>query len=181
MTSEKPLDDRRKAQEEEYFRKQNAEAAARLKAKAELESVGIQDSSLIDELMKSGYDADSARALFLLPLVDIAWADGRVQKEERLEILRVLDKQSISADSKAYRLVQKWIEAGPSDESFSLAKKLLDPLISSLKKSGVDTSQWILEAAERVAGITNSLFGLGATVSKEEKQALTELAQKFKK
>jgi hypothetical protein len=101
MTSDKPLDDRRKAQEEDYFRKLNAEAAAKLKAKSDLAQAGIQDSSLIEHLTKAGFDSDSARALYLLPLVDVAWADGRVQKEEQSEILGLMEKAGISKDSKA--------------------------------------------------------------------------------
>jgi hypothetical protein len=182
MTSDKPLDDRRKAQEEDYFRKLNAEAAAKLKAKSDLAQAGIQDSSLIEHLTKAGFDSDSARALYLLPLVDVAWADGRVQKEEQSEILGLMEKAGISKDSKAYAQMIRWMEKGPSDQSFLQARSLLEPIVAELKKSGKDVSSWVLEAAEKVAGVTNSLFGLGSRmISKEEKAYLDSLVGKIKK
>ncbi len=180
MTSEKPLDDRRKAQEEDYFRKANAEAAAKLKAKLDLTNAGIQDQALVDHLVKAGFDSDSARALYLLPLVDVAWADGRVQKEEQKQILSALEKHGVESTSKAYQIVTRWIERGPSDESFMQARSLLEPIVAELKKSGKDVSSWILEASEKVASVTNNLFGLGSKmISKEERSYLETLAKKF--
>jgi hypothetical protein len=182
MTSEKPLEDRRKAQEEDYFRKANAEAAAKLKAKADLTNAGIQDTSLVEHLLKSGFDSDSARALYLLPLVDIAWADGRVQKDEQTQILKLMEDRGIAKDSKAYAMMTRWIEKGPSDESFLQARTLLEPIVQELKKSGKDVSNWVIEASEKVAAVTNSLFGLGSKmVSKEERAYLDALVTKIKK
>jgi len=180
MTTEKPLEDLRKAHEEEYFRKANAEAAAKLKKRVDLQGTGIQDTSLIDHLLTLGFDADSARALYLLPLVDVAWADGAVQAAERREILTALDKQGIAPHTKAYNLVLRWVDRGAADESYLNARTLLEPIVHELKKSGKDPSSWILEASEKVANVTNSLFGLGSKmISKEEKAYLENLAKKF--
>ncbi len=180
MTSEKPLEELRKAHEEEYFRKANAEAAAKLKKRADLEGAGIQDSSLIDHLLALGFDADSARALYLLPLVDVAWADGTVQTAERREILAALEKQGIAANTKAYNLVLRWVDRGATDESYLNARTLLEPIILEQKKSGKDPSTWILEATEKVASVTNNIFGLGTRmISKEERTYLEGLAKKF--
>ena len=180
MTTEKPLQEHRKANEEEYFRKANAEAAAKLKKRAELEGVGIQDTGLIDHLLACGFDADSARALYVLPLIDVAWADGAVQAAERREILGVLEKQGIATNTKAYGLVVKWIDRGAADESYLQARTLLEPIVQELKKSGKDPAAWIIAASEKVASVTNSLFGLGSKmISKEERSYIEELAKKF--
>ncbi len=180
MTTEKPLEELRRVHEEEYFRKLNAEAAAKLKTRSDLQGSGIQDTSLIDHLLSMGFDADSSRALFLLPLVDVAWADGTVQKAEREEILAILEKQGIAKNTKAYSLVMKWIERGATDESYLQARTLLEPIVNELRKSGKDPTTWIIDATEKVASVTNSLFGLGSRmISKEERSYLETLVKKL--
>src|SRR3989338_2386838 len=92
---DKPLDDLRKASEEEYFRKQNAALAAKLKQRQELENAGIQDPQLVDQLLKAGLTSGIVKALYWVPLIEVAWADGEVQEEEKEEILNILKAQGL--------------------------------------------------------------------------------------
>jgi len=179
--SSNPLESRRKAQEEEYFRRQNAEAAARLKARRDLEGAGVKDPGLVKLLLQSGFDSDRVRALFLQPLIEMAWADGRVKDEERAKILKFVEDRGISEGSKAFATILTWLDGGSEEESFLQAKTLLEPIVTELKKSGHDESDWIVQSAEQIAAVTNSLFGFGETVSKDEKRLLQELIGRLKK
>jgi len=175
-----PLDERRKAQEEEYFRKQNAEAAAKLKAKLELEESGVQDEGLVETLMKAGFDTDSARALYLVPVLEVAWADGKIQSEEKQSVIELLEERGIEKNSKAYQLVLKWLSGRPTDHSYLQAKSFLEPYITELKKSGKPFSHWVIKAANKVAQVTGGLFGIGWNmVSKKEEAVLKQIARKY--
>lgn len=176
-----PLDDRRKAQEEDYFRKQNAEASAKMKAKQELEALGIKDDTLVEQLTKAGYGSDEARALFVVPLVEVAWADGKVQDEERKEILSLVSSRGIEEDSKAYELVQIWLTSKPTDKKFEVARSLLEPIFDQMKEKQSETAEWILESTRRVAEATGGLFGFGLNmISKEEAKVIEKISEKLK-
>ena len=176
------LDDRRKAQEEEYFRKQNAALAQKLKDREALKSQGISDEHLIDELTKAGFGADAARALVFVPLIQMAWADGRVQDEERQMIEKLAQQRAIEPDSEAMGLITRWMSAEPRDEKYLQAKTLLEPMVDEINRAGhPELGTWILSAAEKVAEATGGLFGFGAKISKEEKELMKEISARFEK
>jgi len=176
--TENPLDPRRKAIEEDYFRKQNAELAAKLKARTSMQAAGVQDKELADRLLAAGFTEDSVRALYLVPVVDVAWADGRISPEEKTEIMKIAEGRGIKRDSAAFKMVLNWIEAKPTDENYKRAKSLVDPLLEGLGAEGGD---WLLAAAQRVAEATGGVFGFGVKVTHDEKTVLTKLATKLKK
>ncbi len=174
---ENPLDPMRKATEEEYFRQRNAELSAKIKARAGLKEAGVQDDGLAQQLTEAGFDKDSVRALFLLPLIDVAWADGRVEDEEKREVLSVAQSRGIEKTSTAWKMLETWLSQGPRDSTFLNARVLLEPALLDLKSKG--GSGWILEAAERVALAAGGIFGLGQKISSDEKAAIEKLAKKL--
>ncbi|PIR23239.1 MAG: hypothetical protein COV44_03800 [Deltaproteobacteria bacterium CG11_big_fil_rev_8_21_14_0_20_45_16] len=176
-----PLDDRRKAQEEEYFRKQNQEAAEKLKARLGLESSGIDDKELVAKLAEAGFDSDSSRALYMVPLVEVAWADGKMQGEERTQILSFARERGIDSTSKAYGLVEKWLNCQPSDNQYELAKSLIGPIVAHSKSNHPEAKEWVLKASQKVAEATGGLFGFGfKMVSKDEAEVIDRLSKKLK-
>lgn len=177
MTSEKsgnPLDPVRKATEEAYFRKQNAELAAKLKARAQMQQAGVHDKDLADKLAAAGFSEDSVRALFLIPIIEIGWADGRLQIEERGEILKIAEARGISRDSQAFKLISSWIENKPSDSAWNQGQSLVRALMDDAGSAG---SGWVLEAAKKVASATGGLFGIGSKISAAEEALLKKLSK----
>ncbi len=85
------LDDRRRASEDDYFRKKDRElvekmraAAAADRAKSELSaSTGLSDPALLAELAALGFTPETVSVLPLVPIVEMAWAEGGVTAAER--------------------------------------------------------------------------------------------------
>lgn len=176
--SASPLKPVEKAHEEEYFRKQNAELAAKLKSRLQMSQAGVKDDGLASELTQAGFNKDSVRALFIVPLIDVAWADNHIQPEERAEILKIVEAKGIEKTSEAYSLISGWLEKKPSDEKYVRAQILLKPAIEDLKKSG-QGADWILDAATKVAEATGGLFGIGFRISKEERDVLRKISDRL--
>ena len=88
------LADRRKGFEEEFFRRQEAallqrlrdEEARRSARQALAAASRITDEVLLDQLAALGIKPETLVVLSLVPLVEIAWADGTVQDSERRPI-----------------------------------------------------------------------------------------------
>ena len=85
------MDDRRRASEEDYFRKQDREliekmrqAAAANRAQSEMSAkTGLNDPALIAELGALGFTPETISVLPLVPIIQMAWAEGGVTPAER--------------------------------------------------------------------------------------------------
>lgn len=108
------------------------------------------------DFFDEGFNDDSIRALYLIPVITTAWADGKVQVEEKEEILRLLENRSIQKTSEAYRLVESWLTKKPVDEFFNHATSLVQPLFTELQENRGGSSDWVVEACRRVAMATGS-------------------------
>jgi tellurite resistance protein len=114
----------------------------------------MKTDKLMQDLMDEGFDEDSIRALYLIPVIDTAWADGKIQPEEKREILRLLEDREIRPGSQAYALIESWLGRKPVDGFFVHANSFLEPLFRDLKLNRRGNPYWVVDAAERVARAT---------------------------
>jgi len=85
------LADRKKALEEQFFAREErqllervrAEAAQKERRQALAHASGIDDAAVIDRLVALDLDGGTIAALGLVPLVEVAWADGTLHERER--------------------------------------------------------------------------------------------------
>jgi len=110
----------------------------------------------IQELFEEGFNEDSIRAVYLIPLVDTAWADGRIQSEERREILALMKEREIPEGCEAYKLIDSWLTRKPTEEFFANANNLIEPLFKDLKEIRGGDIMWVIKAVERVANATGN-------------------------
>jgi len=177
---EKPLEKVRKAHEDDYFIKQNKVLATKLKAKMGLEQSGVHDAALLEELMSAGFTPDTLRLLFLVPLVEVAWADGRVQNEERDAILKIAEKRAVETTSETYKILSGWLNSDPrSNDLFLKSKGLVEAFLKEIQKDQPESAAWIFEAAKHIAEATGGIFGFGKHISHEEADALKALAKRL--
>ena len=91
------LADREKALEELFFEKHNRKLAEQLRAEREQTEAqeglatltGIEDEALLETLVGLDLRVETWAALSLLPLVEVAWADGGFQVPQHRQIRRV--------------------------------------------------------------------------------------------
>ncbi len=134
------------------------------------------NSQLIEDLKEEGFNTDSLRALYLVPLIDTAWADGKIQNEEKAEITLMMEKRGIQKGSTAHELLTGWLSKKPADEIWQKAKLAVEPLFQELKAARHGDTHWIVEAAERVAKATGS----GTDhISSEEKAVLQKISKRL--
>ena len=88
-------------------------AAARAADRAVGDVLCTDDLKLAAEVRALGFDAKTARLLDLLPLICVAWADGKIQRGERAQIFRVLRVRGESAGSPGWMLFETLLEERP--------------------------------------------------------------------
>lgn len=80
------------------------------------ETVGIPDGAAVVRLHAAGIRAESAAALAFVPLVEMAWADGRLAESERQRV----EEMAVTAGLAGAALAQlrRWLEHAPDARLF---------------------------------------------------------------
>ncbi len=141
--------------------------------------MAMSREELLAELEQLGIDENSYKLVALLPLVHVAWADGKVQPEERALIIEIAKKRGM-ADEKGMALIEKWLTDEPSPFMLHKGRKVLGELYLRSDGMGRDVDRDMLEDVlafcEGVADSAGGVFGLFGRVAGEEKAAITKIA-----
>ncbi len=181
------LSTRRQALEDRFFKDQEAKQISHLREKLaakknreELAEVcGIEDATVLDTLTKLEVGAHDVSALTLVPLVQVAWADGSVTETERAAVLKAAIAQGIKDESHSHELLDAWLSDSPGSELFgawtgyveSLRAHVSEDEMTALKES-------LLGLAHDVASAAGGYLGIG-TVSSAEKSVLEAIRTAF--
>ncbi|MHC4429946.1 MAG: tellurite resistance TerB family protein [Planctomycetota bacterium] len=135
--------------------------------------LGTDDKTVIERIQALGLDGDVVQVIHLLPLVQIAWADGTVSVNERVTILRAAEAHGIEPGTRAATFLASLLEWRPSD---TLLDEILAVLREILAVKGLRATS-LLEACENVAKASGGLLGFGNKVSVEEQDAIGKVAE----
>jgi len=106
---------------------------------------------------------EAYRVVMLLPLIYVAWADGKVQGPERAVILRIAREKGLLDDGGAEAL-ERWLSEAPSKAQLKADLKILNELGRSresiAKDFGADDEQLLLAWCQDVADAAGGLLGL---------------------
>ncbi len=183
--SDEILGDRRKALEESFFAKESDKLRKALQEKEEAKNKkdalsaasGITDDAVLEQLVALDIRSDTLAALSLVPLVEVAWADGTMDDSERSAILSAAKDAGLSGESAA--LLDGWLATRPSYKVLSAWKDYVSALASTMDAAAKDKlKQELLGRARAVAESAGGFLGIGK-ISSEEEDKLEELARAF--
>jgi len=176
--------DRERGLEEDFFRKSDANLIEKMREKAHLDEIvaelakvlQVENPDLLRRVRDLGIDRSTGSALIVAPLVQVAWAEGKVTDKERETVLRLAASRGIEKGSPAEAQLLAWLDHRPSDAVFQTAIEVIKSGLSHLSPqereqriaSIVDACREVSEAS---GGIAKSL-GFGSGVSSEERSAL---------
>ncbi|HJR57785.1 MAG TPA: hypothetical protein VJ813_00235 [Vicinamibacterales bacterium] len=181
-------DDVRK-REEEYFRRRDRELIERMRAEAaaavtrkELETAtGIHDPESLKDLEALGFTPRTIALLPLIPVLQVAWAEGGVSAAERQMIVNLARSRQIADGSEADRQLQAWLDSQPSGETFRKARRLIAAMLDHPEGAEMHvTADELIRYCEQIAHASGGLFGFGS-VSAEEKTAMQQITEQLKK
>ncbi len=142
----------------------------------------MNDQQLLDELAFLGIDRESYRVVAMLPLVQVAWADGEVQPPEQEFILRVAGGHGL-LHGNAAAILQHWLDERPSDEQIRRGRSLLIALSHRQQGLGSDLDAGTLRDVQalciQVARSAGGVFDLLFTVDPSEQAAIDEIGKEM--
>ena len=175
--------DRRKALEDSFFRERDQQLLDKLRM--ELETVeahkhlahvsGILDESVLKNLVQAGVRAETLTALTLIPLVEVAWADGAVSADERNAVLKAAAENGIKQGSAAHELLARWLEDRPDVRIIASWKEYVHALAKAMPADAIAVMrERLILRCRRVAEAAGGFLGLTGKISKVEQAAIDE-------
>jgi len=181
------LGDREKAMEADYFRKENERLLEKLRQGAKLDDIAkalgeklqVDNQELLARIRGLDLTREAAPALFLTPLVQVAWAEGSVGNREREAVLRLARERDVEEGSPTYLQLVEWLKVRPSDAVFDVGLEVIKYGLAVLPPREMEERiVRLIDACHEVAAASGTelarLLGLGDGVSRVEAHMLDE-------
>ncbi|MDH3686399.1 MAG: hypothetical protein OEP95_09235 [Myxococcales bacterium] len=185
--SEDFLGDRKKALEESFFAKQNAALLDKMREERERQVVvdalaansNISNRHTLKKLVDLGLDTATWAALSIVPLVEVAWADGEVDGRERAAVLDAAHEHGVEKGTPSHELLESWLEKRPASSLFASWGAYAAEISSNLSPAEREELRANLaERAESVARAAGGILGIGS-ISTPERRVLDALSTPF--
>lgn len=131
---------------------------------------GITDPKVCHDIAALNISAESLAALRLVPLVAVAWADDRIEDNERFRVIHAAEKAGLQPNEPAYEMLKGWLTVRPSTELFDTWVQYAQSLSQSLDQtSRKELSKSMVAQVQSVAAANGGLFGYGSISPTEQK------------
>lgn len=181
------LSDRGRALEDSFFARKNQALLDQMRKDLEGQeardalatTLNLQDAAVLDRLVALGIRAETAAALCLVPLVEVAWADGKLDEKERAAILQASAEKGLPAASES--LLQQWLESAPETGLLEAWRQYIAVLKESIPGEAFQgLGKELIFQAEAVAKASGGILGLGSKISDSESRVLEQLKALFR-
>jgi len=143
------------------------------------EASGIEDEAVLSRLSALGIRPETLAALTMIPIVEVAWADGEMDANERDAILRGAASTGIDPEHPSHGLLRIWVQDPPAPDLYSAWDAYIAALRRELEAHEcVRLEERIIGRARAVAEAAGGFLGIGA-VSKQERAVLDRLTGVF--
>ena len=186
--SDEVLGDRRIALEEEFFKAESARLREQLHEKREkaeavaalAEASGLHDEAILSSLVEKSIDASTFAAFSLVPLIEVAWADRKLEQKERDALVKAAEEGGVAAGTPAHDLLESWLSNPPPSSLLVAWENFTAGLCESLDDDGkAKLRESVLGRARAVADAAGGFLGLTSSISDVEQEMLDRLARAF--
>jgi hypothetical protein len=143
---------------------------------------GITNQQVLQRLVDLNVQADTVASLAVVPLVEVAWADGRIDDQERAAIMRATAEAGFAKGSPDYELLDRWLAHRPGPELLEAWQHYIEGLCELLAPEEREALRAdLIGRARRVAEAAGGFLGLTSKVSEVERRILQTLEHAFQR
>lgn len=128
--------------------------------------------TLTDRIRELGFEGEAERVFDLLPLVHVAWADGKIQQGESAMILNLLRVRGVSG-GKAFTVLYSLLEKRPSPEYLEESLEVLKEVLKDKPRDAKTIVGLCILVAEAAGGF----FQFFNPISDEERAAIEKISK----
>ncbi len=163
--------------EERFFKEMDSKLLAQLRseltseksAKEIMQLTGINDEKLATEIAAMNVTVETLAAFRLVPLVAVAWADDRVEENERYAIKLTAEKAGVAKDSAAMAMLQSWTTRRPPADLLDAWCDYAQALTASLAGEHAQTLRHeVMLQVKNVAQAAGGVLGFGSISNTEQ-------------
>jgi uncharacterized tellurite resistance protein B-like protein len=177
---------RGKSLEESYFRTKDAQLVEKLRKvfqstldKEELrKATGITNDEVLDRLIRLNVRGELLTAFKLYPLVEIAWADGRLDKKEADAVVHAAITLGLPKDSDSLARLKEWVQRGPTPDGRAAWRMFASELRKVLSPHELNTFRDdLLKHAKAVADTSGGILDMFLNTSAAEKRVIDKIRE----
>ena len=189
VTDRDAFAERGRTLEEDYFRRKEQEVIEKMRRGVEAEAqrrrlgdqAGVADEEVLADLQALGYTAETVMLLHLVPLIQMAWAEGSVSDQERDLIVQAARSRGIAAGTAADLQLDRWLTTRPTDDLFEKTLRAIRTILHARPAEERAASERdLLSLATAIASASGGILGFGA-VSEDERKILARISQALDK
>lgn len=140
---------------------------------------GITNDAVLTRLVELNIKPETVAALSTVPLVEVAWADGKVDEDERRVILEHADTMGIAPGTIERELFERWLSHRPEPTLLEAWKSYISGLCERLGPEEVQSlKEELLRSTTATAKASGGFLGMGK-ISKQEQEVLAQLVSCF--
>ncbi len=163
--------------EDAFFLEQLAIMKKMKETKESLKNVsGIENDAILQKLVDLGIPPHIVASLSIIPLVEVAWADGKVGEKEKAALMKAA--RLISEIDQ--ELLALWLNHRPQPKLLEAWIHYIRGLCEKLsEKEQIILKDELLSHARAIAGAEGGIMGLGSKISTAESTMLARLEEGF--
>ncbi|MBO0721005.1 MAG: TerB family tellurite resistance protein [Blastocatellia bacterium] len=162
--------------ERELIEKMRRRAALAEDREQMAEATGVADYEVLEALQELGYTAMTIRLMPIVPLVQVAWAEGGVTPKERKLLLEIAEAREILPSTPAHDQLLEWLEHEPPQEFYDDTLHGLHLLLHAIPDDLREASrESLVEYCMQIAEVSGGILGFGR-VSSDERELIARIA-----
>jgi tellurite resistance protein len=176
-----------RALEDSFFAKENERILKEMRAvtvreekkKEFREYLSIKNEELLEALLDLAVEPETLVAFTLVPLVEVAWADGEIDPKERDAIIKAAVERGVEENSPTAHLLRNWLVKRPDPQLLETWMDYIEELKGSLSgETWAEMKETVMGRARAIAEAAGGFLGV-ASISAAEKKMLKELEWAF--
>jgi hypothetical protein len=141
---------------------------------------GIRDEAVLDRLIELKIEPETIAAMAVVPLVAVAWADGKVQEDERKAILAAAETAGVPPQDGRYPMLEYWMDHRPGAALIEAWEHYIKDICKRLERQEIEKlKDDVLRLARSVAEAAGGFLGIGSRISASERTVLGRLEKAF--
>ncbi len=173
--------------EDEFFFKKDIELMEKQRVLKQMKETkeaikevsGIQDENLLQRLVELNIRPETVASLVIVPLIEVAWANGSMDQKEKEAVLATINKFGWSNNSIDYILLKRWLEHKPDPALLEAWAHYIGYVCAKMKPDEVMRFKMeIMSHAKAIAEISGGFLGIGS-ISQREKEMLEIIENVF--
>ena len=171
--------------EEEYFGRKNQELIEKLRERRARESdrqkmaemMGVDDQEVLEALQDLGYTSETIPLLHIVPLVEVAWAEGGVADREREMIFEIAEARGVLPGGVAHEMLSHWLENRPSERFFDNSLRAIRVIFDLLpeERRSAGRRDLITYCSQIASAVASGIFRPGG-ITDEERSLIARIA-----